>query len=407
MDFNKFGRQTGFAVIGLGARSIEQLDALLAMEDVKIHAVCDVYQDRIESTQKRCVEKVGYEPQGFTDYQEALKLKEVEGVFIFTDWNSHIRIAIDCMNAGKRPAMEVGGASSIDECWRLVRKSQETNIPVMLLENCCYDTKEYTVLQLVRKGFFGELIHCEGGYKHYLCDEIGEGDVIRHYRQDHFHHRNAELYPTHEIGPIATYLNFNYGNRPLTLTSMASKARGLQDYYDSNRPDSKWRSAPIQQGDIVTTCIKCANGETVMIQHDCTLPRPYSRGGVVRGTKAMWSEDTKGICELGSHKYSSDAELFEKEKPQLLVEYDAFGRRGGHGGMDYLVLRAFVESVQNNTYPPIDVYDAALWMSLTVLSEQSIAMGSMPVPIPDFTDGEWIKRKALYKGAFALFEDAK
>lgn len=407
MDFNKFGRVTGFAVIGLGARSIEQLHALLTMEDVKIVAVCDLYEDRIESTKALCKERAGYEPMGFSDYRDLLKLEEVEGVFIFTDWNSHIRIAIDCLNAGKRPGMEVGGASSIDECWRLVRKSQETNIPVMLLENCCYDTNEYTILQLVRKGFFGEIVHCEGGYQHYLCDEIGNGDVIRHYRQPHFHHRNAELYPTHEIGPIATYLNFNYGNRPLTLTSMASKARGLKDFYDKERPDSKWRNLPIHQGDIVTTCIKCANGETVVIKHDCTVPRPYTRGGVVRGTKAMWMEDTHGYCELGSHKFTPDKELFEKEKPQLLVEYDAFGRRGGHGGMDYLVLRAFVESVQNNTYPPIDVYDAALWMSLTVLSEQSIALGSMPVAIPDFTDGEWIKRKALYNGPFALFKDAE
>lgn len=407
MDFNKFGRVTGFAVIGLGARSVEQLDALLAMEDVKIVAVCDIYEDRVTSTIKHCQEKVGYAPLGLSDYRDALKMEEVEGVFIFTDWCSHIRIAIDCLSAGKRPAMEVGGASSIDECWRLVRKSQETNIPVMLLENCCYDTNEYTILHLVRKGFFGEIVHCEGGYQHYLCDEIGNGDVIRHYRQPHFHHRNAELYPTHEIGPIATYLNFNYGNRPLTLTSMASKARGLKDFYDNERSDSKWRNLPIQQGDIVTTCIKCANGETVVIQHDCTVPRPYSRGGIVRGTKAMWMEDVKGYCELGSHKFTPDKELFEKEKPQLLVEYDAFGRRGGHGGMDYLVLRAFVESVQNNTYPPIDVYDAALWMSLTVLSEQSIALGSMPVAVPDFTDGEWIKRKALCKGAFALFQDAE
>lgn len=407
MDFNKFGRVTGFAVIGLGARSVEQLDALLAMEDVKIVAVCDIYEDRVTSTIKHCQEKVGYAPLGLSDYRDALKMEEVEGVFIFTDWCSHIRIAIDCLSAGKRPAMEVGGASSIDECWRLVRKSQETNIPVMLLENCCYDTNEYTILHLVRKGFFGELVHCEGGYQHYLCDEIGNGDVIRHYRQPHFHHRNAELYPTHEIGPIATYLNFNYGNRPLTLTSMASKARGLKDFYDNERSDSKWRNLPIQQGDIVTTCIKCANGETVVIQHDCTVPRPYSRGGIVRGTKAMWMEDVKGYCELGSHKFTLDKELFEKEKPQLLIEYDAFGRRGGHGGMDYLVLRAFVESVQNNTYPPIDVYDAALWMSLTVLSEQSIALGSMPVAVPDFTDGEWIKRKALCKGAFALFQDAE
>ena len=70
--------------------------------------------------------------------------------------------------------------------------------------------------------------------------------------------------------------------------------------------------------------------------------------------------------------------------------------------MDYLVLRAFVESVQNGTQPPIDVYDAASWLCVTALSEQSIACGSMPVAVPDFTDGEWIHRRGTADGRYAL-----
>lgn len=38
---------------------------------------------------------------------------------------------------------------------------------------------------------------------------------------------------------------------------------------------------------------------------------------------------------------------------------------------------------------PIDVYDMATWMSITPLSERSIQLGSMPVEIPDFTNGKW------------------
>ena len=60
--------------------------------------------------------------------------------------------------------------------------------------------------------------------------------------------------------------------------------------------------------------------------------------------------------------------------------------------MDYLVLRAFIESVQNQTPPPIDVYDAAAWMCVTALSEASIAAGSLPMEIPDFTGGRWVDR---------------
>jgi hypothetical protein len=92
----------------------------------------------------------------------------------------------------------------------------------------------------------------------------------------------------------------------------------------------------------------------------------------------------------------------EEFKHPLWKEYEEFGLRGGHGGMDYLVLRAFVESVQDGKAPPIDVYDTAAWMAITCLSEQSAAMGGMPVPVPDFTDGAWINRDAPDPGPYTL-----
>ena len=42
---------------------------------------------------------------------------------------------------------------------------------------------------------------------------------------------------------------------------------------------------------------------------------------------------------------------------------------------------------------PIDVYDAAAWMAVSALSEQSIALGGAPVAFPDFTGGAWVTRK--------------
>ena len=306
------------------------------------------------------------------------------------------------MRAGKRVAMEVGGAASVEECWRMVRTSEETGIPCMLLENCCYNKTELALLNMVRQGVFGEVVHCQGGYEHDLREEIGNGDINRHYRQDNFLKRNGELYPTHELGPIAKYLNINRGNRMVSLVSMSSKAAGLKAWLNEHRPDDEITKQQINEGDIVTTMIKCANGETILLTHDCTLPRFYSRGGVVRGTKGMWMEDNRSVYIEGrspvdendwTHRAESDAKYMEEFEHPLWKEYKALGTRGGHGGMDYLVLRAFVESVQNKTEPPIDVYDAAAWMAITALSEESIALGSAPVSVPDFTSGRWCQRE--------------
>ncbi len=388
------GRMLNVGVVGLGARGSEQLKLISTMQDVHVSAVCDVYDDRVQAGLA-----VAKDAVGTTNYHELLAIGEIEAVFVFTDWLSHIPIAIDAMKAGKQVAMEVGGAASIDDCWRMVHTAEETGKTCMLLENCCYNDVEMALTNMIRQDIFGDLMQCQGAYAHDLRDEIGMGDINRHYRQQNFLHRNGELYPTHELGPIAQYLRLGRGNRMLSLCAMATGSKGLHEWLQKNRADSPLANAQVNEGDIVTSMISCANGQTIILSHDCTLPRPYSRGGVVRGTKGIWMEDNHSIFIEGvtphregdwSHSWESDAKWLEQYRHPLWKAYDEFGARGGHGGMDYLVLRAFIESVQQHTPAPIDVYDSATLMCITALSEQSVAMGGMPVPVPDFTNGQWI-----------------
>ena len=411
MSMGEMGRKVRFGVIGLGGRGQGQLATLLQMEDVEVPVVCDIYPDRAEKGAAMVEKARGVRPAIALDDHEVTSRKDIEGVFIFSNWETHIRIALDAVDNGIRPAMEVGGANSVEECWELVRASEKKGVPVMLLENCCYGKEEMTLLRMVRGGLFGELVHVQGGYEHDLRDEIGLGDVNRHYRQRHFLNRNAELYPTHELGPIARYLNLNRGNRMVSLVSVASKAAGLHTWLKEHRADTPLANAPVHQGDIVNTIITCAGGETILLTHDCTLPRPYSRGGRIQGTKGIWMEDNRSIYIDGrspvdpsywTHRWESDEKYMAEYEHPLWKEYEQFGLRGGHGGMDYLVLRGYVESVQNHTEPPIDVYDTAAWMSITALSEHSIAMGSLSVPVPDFTNGRWICPRKPVEGMYSL-----
>ncbi|MDD3244200.1 MAG: Gfo/Idh/MocA family oxidoreductase [Eubacteriales bacterium] len=408
--------QTGttlrLGVVGLGCRGTSQLGVLLDMEDVTVTAVCDVYEDRVQAACAKVREAKGTLPFGCEDYHKLLERKDVDAVIIMTSWTTHIRIAVDAMNAGYPVAMEVGGASSLEECWQLVRTQEKTGLPCMMLENCCYGRDEMQVLNMVKKGLFGEILHCQGGYHHDLRDEVGNGDINRHYRQENFLHRNGELYPTHELGPISKVLELNRGNRMVRLTSMASKARGMHLWMQKNRPDHALAQAAFREGDVVTTMIQCANGETIVLTHDCSSPRPYSRGGLVQGTNGIWMEDNASVFISGLSPERENYwapeiwEPFSNYRAQydhpLWKAYENYGLRGGHDGMDFLVLRAFVESVQNGTPTPIDVYDTAAWMAVTSLSEQSIALGSAAVDVPDFTNGRWIGREALPESVYAL-----
>ena len=391
------------AVIGMGNRGQSLLKhCILPQPGVQVVALCDRYEDRVKLGVDMVLEAGQPQPKATQDYRELLDVPELDAALILTSWESHINLACDFMRAGKYTAIEVGGAYSVDDCWKLVRTHEETSTQCMILENCCYGREELMVLNMVRQGLFGEIVHCQGGYRHDLRQEVAFGRENRHYRFYNYLTRNGENYPTHELGPIANVLNINRGNRMLSLVSMASKSAGLHEYLVREKgPDHDASQMHFAQGDVVTTIIKCAGGETICLTLDTTLPRAYSRAFHVQGTKGMYMEDNNSIFLDGKdnaydfkwrEKWDNAKEYRDQYEHPVWQSYLKEGVRGGHDGMDWLVLRAFFESVKNGTPAPLDVYDAAAWMSITALSEQSVAMGGAPVAIPDFTNGQWTSR---------------
>lgn len=400
-------------VIGLGLRGAWwACEMLTALPYVEITALCDLYEDRLEKSAAAIREKTGKEVPLLTrDYKELIRSGEVDTVLVLSGWGNHFDAAIRCMKAGKPVGMEVGGAYSVQQCYELVRTYEETETPFMLLENCCYGETEMTVTDMARKGLFGTIVHCDGGYCHEMRNTLAGINRDRHYRVSEYIHRNCESYPTHELGPISKLLNIGNGNRFVSLVSMSSKAAGMKDFLaDKENP---YRGVDYAQGDIFTTLIKCAGGETVRITLDTTLPRYYSRDFTVRGTGGMYEERTNSVYfdnnEAHAKKHGSWKEewgnmekYMEEYRHPLWDEYRKDGIQGNHGGMDYLVISAFFDALDQGLPMPIDVYDAVSWMVVTVLSEQSVALGSMPVAFPDFTGGRWMEKKQPVNSKYNL-----
>lgn len=386
-------------IIGLGQRGSMLLDEIVKIDDVEVCAVCDSYSDRTKDASDKIRKKCGNEPFETQDYREILKMPNVKAVLISAAWEAHADIAVASMRAGKYTALEVGGAYDISDCQKLVDTYEETKTPFMFLENCCYGRREMMCLNMAKKGVFGEIVHCDGAYMHDLRKEVSSGAEIRHYRLQNYIHRNCENYPTHELGPIAKLLNINNGNRMLSLVSIASKSAGLHSYIaDKRGSDDKLLNTDFKQGDVVSTIIKCAGGETITLSLNTTLPHAYSRNFNVHGTRAYYAENNDSVFFDGDDGEGNwknnwgNAEKYCKEyEHPLWKKYLSDGVHSGHDGMDWLLLNAFFESIRENKLPPIDVYDAAAWMSVSALSEQSIALGGMPVPVPDFTRGKWIR----------------
>ncbi len=393
-------------VIGLGRRGTNLTNHIVAeLDKVEITALCDSYEDRVDAAEELIRNRAAAKVLKTTDAMEVIKSDNVDILFIFAAWEAHMPLTIAAMKAGKPVAVEVGGAYSVEQCWDLVKTYEETKTPVYLLENCCFGKRELMILNMVQKGILGKIVHCDGGYCHELRDEILNGIKNRHYRLRNYINRNCENYPTHELGPIAQILKINRGNKFLTLSSVASKAEGLKAYVKEHMSDDEMlMNTDFAQGDVVTTVIKCAGGETIRLSLDTTLPRFYSRDFTVRGTKGMYEERSDSIFLDGNETHAQRKEEWKKEwgnaenyrkdyEHPIWQKYIEDGIKvDSHDGMDWLVINDFVNCIAENRPCTIDVYDMASWMSITPLSEQSIAMGGRPVAIPDFTNGAWTRR---------------
>jgi predicted dehydrogenase len=403
--------------IGVGLRGQNHLQLALSRADVEVVAICDV-QQRMVDMSKELFRKSG-KPlakvimEGPYGYRKLLQMPDIDAVIISTPWEWHTVMCLDAMNAKKYVGCEVITGATVEECWELVHTSERTGMPLMMLENVCYRRDVMAVLNMVRNNIFGELIHLQGGYQHDLREvkfnngvdpygggvEFGEKAFSEaQWRTLHSVHRDGDLYPTHGIGPLAMMIDINRGNRFTELVSYSSKARGLHDYVvkqaGEDHPNAK---VEFKLGDVVTTMIKCANGETILLQHDTNLPRPYSLGFRVQGTNGIWMDLNNSVYVEGKsknpHEWEPEKEWLEKYDHPLWKKYGNDSTGAGHGGMDWFVVNAFVESVKRKTNTPQDVYDAVTWSAITPLSETSIRLGGETMDFPDFTQGKWMHRK--------------
>mgnify|MGYP005822529299 CR=1 FL=1 len=404
------------AFIGVGLRGTNHLNNALLRDDVEVVAICDVDPNRIDIATKKITESGQKKPQVFGkddyDYRNMLQLEDIDAVIIATPWLWHTKMAVDSMKAGKYTGLEVSAAQTIEECWDLVNTSEETGSHLMILENVNYRRDVLAVLNMVKQNVFGELLHFRCGYQHDLRAvkfnngkqpygggvEFGEKALSEaKWRTQHSVSRNGDTYPTHGVGPIAAMTDINRGNRFVSLTSHATKARGLNRYIvNEGGADHPNASVKFKQGDIITSTVETANGETIIITHDTNSPRPYSLGFRVQGVNGLWEVDGNRIYIEGKsepHKWDEADAWLEKYDHPIWKKYGKIATGAGHGGMDYFVMKAFVESAIDNIAPPMDAYDAAAWSAITPLSEASIANNGEPQDFPDFTRGQWIARK--------------
>lgn len=397
-------------IIGLGMRGSGAVERYIHIDNIKIVAICDIIPGNVEKCQK-ILTKNGF-PEAITytgenDWKKVCERDDIDLIYVCTHWDLHTPIAVYAMEHDKHVAVEVPAALTIEQCWELVNTAERTRKHCMQLENCNYDFFEMATLNMAQKGLLGEIVHCEGAYIHDLrflnFDENGYWDM---WRLKHLEKEDGNTYPTHGLGPLCHIMNIHRGDKMNYLVSMSTDQFGMSLYAKNKFGDSsEYATREYKKGDMNTTLIKTENGKTILIQHDVTSPRPYSRLHAISGTKGFAQKyPQKGIAlEPNAHRFLSESQL-----DSLLIEYahpivkeieEKAKEVGGHGGMDYIMDYRLIYCLRNGLPLDQDVYDAAEWSAIIELSRRSVENNSEPIKIPDFTRGAWenINKVTYYK----------
>lgn len=397
-------------IIGIGMRGSGAVKRMTYIENVQITGLCDLFMERVEKGQKM-VEKSGQPKAAAYDGKEGWKAlcdrKDIDLIYICTPWELHTPMAVYAMQQGKHVAVEVPAATTLDECWQLVETSEKTKKHCMMLENCCYDFFELLTLNMARNGMFGEIVHGEGAYIHCLLDlNFNKNGYVDMWRLKENAKRNGNLYPTHGLGPICQTLNINRGDQMDYLVSMSgfdftmnqrAKEMAAKDSFFAPYVDKPYR------GNMNSTLIHTVKGKTMLIQHDVSTPRPYSRIHLVSGTKGIaqkWPDPERiSFYDTPDENWINDTEmaaLKEKYTTPLVKHVGEMAKKvGGHGGMDFMMDWRLIDCLRNGIALDQDVYDAALWSAVAPLSEASVAKRSKSIDIPDFTKGAWKTNKPV------------
>lgn len=383
--------------VGVGGQGIVHVENLVQIEGTRVAAICDVRPEHADRARKIVTDAGQPEPtlytRGETDFVRMCEEHDLDLVYNATPWRWHVPICLAAMENGKHTATEVPAALTIEDCWKLVETSERTRRHCTMMENCCYGRAEMLVLNLVRNGLLGEVLHGECGYLHDLrhIKFSSEGEGL--WRRDHSWTRNGNLYPTHGLGPIAQCMDINRGDRFASLVSMSSPSRGLQAYAKAHFEEgSSQRVETFALGDVNVSLIQTERGKTIFLSHDTNLPRPYSRINMVQGTKGLFQGYPDRVYlenRSPSHQWEDAADYYDEFEHPLWQALSSEGEDVGHGSMDFIENYRLIHCLRAGIPLDMNVYDAAAISAVSALSEQSVAQGGIPVSFPDFTRGKW------------------
>lgn len=388
--------------VGVGRRGSFHLDIALGIKGIEIPALCDINEENLHRA-KGWVEHSGRPSPTLyggneTDFERMCERESLDCVICCTPWKWHAPCCLSAMRNDKHAVSEIPIVQTLDEAWEIVECHEKTGKwATLALEGL----GNLPLLNLIRKGLLGNIVHAEGGYLHDLR-QLKFDPERQPWRLQHSISRNGNLYPDHPMRSMIFHLDINHGDRIDYLVSMSSRAQSLNAYAAEHfGQDHPYAKLKMSQGDYNASLIRTVLGKMITLNFDTNTPHPR---GIYRiqGTRGVYmrdfgSDESQIYLDQGGvegPRWESAEPYLERYTPQLIKDYAPPQRRGarGYGGLATwtpFTWHRLVRALSRKEMPDWDVYDSVTSSSISPLSEISVKEKSRPVDFPDFTRGKW------------------
>jgi len=362
-----------------GARGKSTLAGFGGIENAAVTAVCDLDEDVLGAFGEAAGVPANQRFRVFEDMLET----DIDAVVIATPMQCHVPQALSAMLAGKHVLCEVPAAVTMDELWWLIETKEKTGRTFMLAENYCYTPAVQLVKALRDAGHFGAPFYAEGEYLH----ELGDNYLLRPdggptWRAFWQLGRRGNFYPTHPLGPVMEWFA---GDRVAEISCFGTGGGFVRPEY--------------RQDELSVTMCRMASGALAKITTACIAPRPHNMHAyLLQGTKGCY-EAPRGLGDdhkiwladypaegdpAGEKRWRSLWDFRDEYLPERWKNPPEAAKNAGHQGGDYFLVRDFMDAMESGREPMANVYRAAEWTAVGLLSELSAVNNGRAMEVPHF-----------------------
>ncbi len=378
-----------FGVLGVGPRLQSLVECYSAHPQVEFVAFGDIALDRAAQVAAGYNQAHEGAAKAYTSYEDMIQDAKMDALIIGVDPDKQVDYAVDAMHRGLHVMTEVPAAYSIEQCWKLVNAVKSTGVKYQLAEQ----TRYWNFIQEWRKmaaaGEFGKIYYAEGEYLHYepvwdmlrdkrtnyavypkTPEEMNNPDCVPSWRYYTF--QEPIFYMPHELSPLLSIT----GGRIAKVSCIGTR-RG------------SYAEPSFDVCDLQTALMYNTNDAIFSLRAGFTAPSGpkndiFAHWYQIKGSKASAETsrstlDTMKLYRAGGEWESKDWGTADPNAPEYI-------RQAAHGGADFYPIQYFVESILQDTTPPMDVYKAVETAAPAIMAAESARKGGVLLDVPDFRE---------------------